>query len=174
MSSKSKKLLNNRTIAVLSILIPVVVFTLFGVKLSWKPPLFLPPIYASTNAITAVLLISAFIAIKKGNINLHRQLIHIALLLSLLFLVMYLLHHATSEPTKYGGEGLLKTVYFVVLISHILLSVAVIPLVLITYARAKYKQFELHKKIARIAFPLWLYVAVSGVIVYVMISPFYS
>jgi putative membrane protein len=160
-------------IVILSILIPVLVFALFGLKLDWKPPVFLPPIYASTNALTALILIAAYLAIKKGNIKLHKRLIHVALLLSTFFLVMYLLHHATSESTKYGGDGILKLVYYVVLISHILLSVAVIPVVLITYARARNKHFQQHKKIAKIAFPLWLYVSISGVVVYLMISPYY-
>ena len=87
--------------------------------------------------------------------------------------MLYVAYHMTSDSTKFGGEGTIKTVYFVILITHILLSVIVIPFVLITFVRAITNQVELHKKIARYTFPLWLYVAVTGVAVYVMISPYY-
>ena len=86
---------------------------------------------------------------------------------------MYVLYHMTSDSTPFGGEGMVRYVYYFILISHILLSIAVIPFVLITYVRAISGNFMMHKKIARITFPLWLYVAVTGVIVYVMISPYY-
>jgi len=90
-----------------------------------------------------------------------------------LFLVLYVLYHMTSDSTTYGGEGAIRYVYFFLLISHILLSIVVIPFVLVTYVRAISGKFKMHKKIARITFPLWLYVAVTGVIVYFMISPYY-
>ena len=96
-----------------------------------------------------------------------------AILLSALFLVMYVAYHMTSDSTPYGGEGLLRYVYFFILITHIVLSITVIPFVLITYVRAITGRFKMHKKIARITFPIWLYVAVTGVIVYLMISPYY-
>jgi len=83
-------------------------------------------------------------------------------------------YHLTSESTKYGGEGLLRLVYFFILISHITLSVAIIPLVLFSYVRALSEQFDRHRKLAKITYPLWLYVAVTGVIVYLMISPYYA
>ena len=92
---------------------------------------------------------------------------------SVLFLMMYVAYHMTSDSTSYGGEGTLKYVYFFILISHILLSIIIIPFVLITYVRAITKNYERHKKIARITFPLWLYVAITGVIIYIMISPYY-
>jgi putative membrane protein len=87
---------------------------------------------------------------------------------------MYVTYHITSESTKYGGEGALKYLYFFILITHILLSVAVIPLVLFTYVKALSEKFDKHKKLAKITFPIWLYVAVTGVIVYLMISPYYA
>ena len=93
--------------------------------------------------------------------------------LSVVFLIMYVAYHMTADSTKFGGEGFVRYVYFFLLISHILLSIAVIPLVLITYVRALAERFDRHKKIARITFPIWLYVAVTGVIVYLMISPYY-
>ena len=96
-----------------------------------------------------------------------------AIALSVLFLVLYVAYHMTTDSTKYGGEGIMRTVYFVILISHIGLSIIVIPLVLTTYVKALSQQFDKHKKIARITFPIWLYVAITGVIVYLMISPYY-
>ena len=171
MATASKKY--NIWIIILSIAIPVVVAVLFRVKIDVQLPVFLPPIYATLNAFTAVLLVVAFWAIKNKKIALHEKLMKTAIIFSALFLVLYVAYHMTSDSTKFGGEGTFKTVYFVILITHILLSVAVIPFVLITYVRAITNQVELHKKIARFTFPLWLYVAVTGVIVYVMISPYY-
>ncbi|MFY0631847.1 MAG: DUF420 domain-containing protein [Flavobacteriaceae bacterium] len=163
-----------RGIIILSIVIPLVVAALFGVKIPNVEPLsFLPPIYATINGITAVLLIAAVIAIKKGNRSLHERLNTLAIVCSVLFLVMYVAYHMTSDSTEFGGEGIIKYVYFIILITHIVLSIVVIPFVLITYMRAKLGKFPEHKKIAKITFPLWLYVAVTGVIVYLMISPYY-
>ena len=96
-----------------------------------------------------------------------------AIALSLIFLLMYVAYHMTSNSTPYGGEGFIRYVYFFILISHIILSIGIIPMVLFTYVRAFTRQFEDHKKIARYTFPIWLYVAVTGVIVYFMISPYY-
>jgi len=144
---------------------------LFRVKLAIELPVFLPPIYAAINGLTALILIVAVFQIKKGNKQLHEMLMKFAILLSVLFLVMYVLYHMTSESTSY--EGNYNTVYYIILISHIILSVAVIPFVLVTYVRAITSNFTRHKKIAKITFPLWLYVAVSGVVVYIMISPYY-
>ena len=163
----------NVWIVILSITIPLVVAVLFSVKIDVKLPVFLPPIYASLNAFTAVLLMMAFWAIKNKKIGLHKILMKTAIIFSVMFLVLYVAYHMTSDSTKFGGEGIIKNVYFIILITHILLSVAVIPFVLITYVRAITNQVELHKKIARFTFPLWLYVAISGVIVYLMISPYY-
>ena len=163
----------NTWIVILSIAIPLAVAILFGVKIDVQLPVFLPPIYASLNAFTAVLLMMAFWAIKNKKLTLHEILMKTAIIFSVLFLVLYVTYHMTSDSTKFGGEGLIKNVYFIILITHILLSVAVIPFVLITYVRAITNQVELHKKIARFTFPLWLYVAISGVIVYLMISPYY-
>jgi len=161
----------NRIITILSIVLPLTIAALFEVKIDMEIPVFLPPIYASTNGITSVVLISAIIAIKKGKRQLHERLIKTAMLLSILFLIMYVLYHMTSNSTAYQGSQ--KGIYFFILISHIIFSIAVIPFVLITYVRAKLGKFEQHKKIAKYTFPLWLYVAISGVIVYLMILPYY-
>lgn len=159
---------------VLSIMIPIVVAVLFSVKIPGVERLgFLPPIYASINALTAVLLITAVYQIKKGNRKTHERLMKTAIMCSVLFLIMYMAYHMTSDSTKYGGEGMWKYVYYFILLTHILLSIIIIPFVLITYVRAISGQFYKHRKIARITFPLWLYVAISGVLVYLMISPYY-
>jgi putative membrane protein len=171
---KDQSKFKNLIIAV-SIAIPVVVVVLFNIKLPNVAPLnFLPPIYATINGITAVLLIVALVAIKNQNRQIHQRLMQLALLCSVLFLVMYVAYHMTSDSTPYGGEGLVRYVYFFILTTHILLSIAVIPMVLFTYLRAWTGDFERHKKLARIAFPIWLYVAITGVVVYLMIAPFYS
>jgi putative membrane protein len=158
----------------ISIVIPVVVAILFTVRIPNVASLsFLPPIYATVNGITAVILLLALKAIKSKNIKLHENLMKTAIALSLIFLLMYVAYHMTSDSTPYGGEGFIRYVYFFILISHIILSIGIIPMVLFTYVRAFTKQFEDHKKIARYTFPIWLYVAVTGVIVYFMISPYY-
>lgn len=170
-SSEEKKY---RLITIVSsIAVPLLVAILFFVKIPNVEPLtFLPPIYATTNALTAVFLIWAFIAIKNGKRKLHEQLTTVAIICSALFLLLYVAYHMTSMPTKYGGD--FKGVYYFILFTHILLSIVVIPFVLVTFMRAKLGKFPEHKKIAKITFPLWLYVAVTGVIVYLMISPYYA
>lgn len=170
-SSNEKKY--NKLIIALSIIIPVAVAALFGIKIDAELPIFLPPIYASINALTALVLVIAVWAIKNKKRNLHENLMKTAIGLSILFLVMYVAYHMTSDSTKFGGEGAIKYVYYFVLLTHILLSIIVIPFVLITFVRGITNNIEKHKKIAKITFPLWLYVAISGVIVYLMISPYY-
>lgn len=178
MESNSLEKKFSKFIVLVSVLIPVVVALLFSVKLkdfgyNVQPLSFLPPIYATINGITAVVLVAGVLAIKNGKRILHERLMTTAIALSVAFLVMYVAYHMTSDSTKFGGEGSIKMVYFFILISHIILSIAVIPLVLITYVRALAERFDRHKKIAKITFPIWLYVAVTGVVVYLMISPYY-
>ena len=155
----------------LSAVIPIVVAVLFEVKIEGVDLSVLPSIYATINGITAFLLILALAAIKKGKRDLHRSLINICMALSLLFLALYVAYHMTSDSTSYGGNY--KMVYYPLLISHIVLSVAVVPLVLFSYLQAWQGKFELHKKWVRISYPIWLFVAISGVVVYLMISPYY-
>lgn len=171
-----------------SIIIPLVVAALFGVKIEGYDLTFLPPIYASLNGITAVILVSAILAIKRGNRKLHERLIKFAILCSLLFLVGYIAYHITTTHTLYGDLNHNKIVddnevemyrssrlvYFALLISHIILSIAIIPMVLITYVKGIAGNYESHRKWGKRTFPLWLYVAISGVVVYLMISPFYA
>ena len=164
---------------ILSITIPLVVAALFGVNLrklgyDVEPLGFLPPIYASINGLTAIVLVAALWAIKNGKRSLHEGLMKFAVVLSVLFLGMYVAYHMTSDSTKFGGEGAIRYAYYFILITHICLSIVIIPLVLVTYVRALAQRFDKHRKIAKIAFPLWLYVAVTGVVVYLMISPYYT
>jgi putative membrane protein len=166
----------NKLIIALSIVIPVAVAALFGISLKKlgfdvEPFSFLPPIYATINGLTAVLLVVAVIAIKKGKRKLHENLMKSAIACSIAFLVMYVAYHMSSDSTAY--EGGFKVLYYFILISHIILSIAIIPLVLITYVKALAKRFDKHKKIAKITFPIWLYVAITGVVVYLMIAPYY-
>ena len=169
----------NKWIIILSVAIPLVVALLFGVNLrklgyDVQPLSFLPPIYASINGLTAIVLITAVWAIKNGRQKLHENLMKFAICCSVAFLGMYVAYHMTSDSTKFGGEGAIRYIYYFILITHIILSVIVIPFVLVTYVRALAQSFERHKKLARITYPLWLYVAITGVIVYVMISPYYT
>ncbi|MDN3676117.1 DUF420 domain-containing protein [Flavobacterium paronense] len=180
-------------IILVSILIPVVVAVLFTVKLKdfgieVEPLTFLPPIYAAINGLTALFLVMGVMAIKNGNQKVHERFMTTAIACSVIFLVMYVAYHMTADSTVYGDidgnkildakekeyAGTMRSVYLFILLTHIALSVAIIPLVLITYVRALAARFDKHKKIAKITFPLWLYVAVTGVVVYLMISPYYA
>lgn len=163
-----------KLIIVLSIAIPIAIAGLFGIKIPGYDLSFLPAIYASINGLTAILLIISFISIKNGKRSRHEFLNKICLILSGLFLVMYILYHITSEATPFGGEGTIKYIYYFILITHIILSITVIPFVLFTFSRALAGNFERHKRLAKFTFPLWLYVAVTGVVVYIMISPYYK
>ena len=174
MESLSGNKLKNakRLIIGFSIVIPLVVIVLFGVKIEGVDFSFLPPIYATINGLTAIVLISAVAAIKNKKVKIHQNLIKVALILSLSFLACYVAYHMTSDSTSYGGDY--KMIYIPLLIMHILLSIVVVPLVLFTYLFAWQGDFVKHKKWTRFAFPIWLFVAVSGVVVYLMISPFYE
>ena len=165
---------HHKLIIGLSIIIPLAVAILFRVKIDGYDFSFLPPIYASINAITALLLVTAVIAIRNKKRTVHETIMKTCIFLSASFLVMYILYHMTSEATHYGGQGALRGIYFFVLISHIVLSVVVIPFVLFTFSRALAGNFERHRRLAKFTFPIWLYVAVTGVIVYLMISPYYK
>ena len=163
-----------KLITFISIIVPVLVAVLFTVRIPNVAPLnFLPPIYAGINAITAVILVFAYISIRNKRIKLHEKLMKIAIGLSLAFLAMYVAYHMTSDSTPYGGQGMIRYVYYFILITHIILSIGIIPMVLVTYVRAISKRFVEHKKISVITFPIWLYIAITGVIVYLMISPYY-
>lgn len=167
-------MLNKKTIIILSVAIPLVVIILFRVKIEGIDLSFLPHIYAPINALTAIILPIAIYQIKKGNRKIHERLMKTALMLSISFLLMYVLYHATTEETKFGGTGFIKVVYIAILVSHIILSIFIVPLVLNTYFRAITNQFPAHKKLGKITFLLWEYVAITGVVVYLMIRPYYA
>jgi len=178
-SIKNNEQKYNKWIVIFSIAIPVVVAVLFGVNLrdlgyNVTPLTFLPPSYATINGVTAILLVIAVVAIRNGKRRLHETLVKVCIGCSAAFLLMYVAYHMTAESTPYGGEGTIRYVYFFILISHILLSIIVIPFVLITFVRGLSGNFAKHRKLARYTFPLWLYVAISGVVVYLMISPYYA
>lgn len=174
-------------IIVLSIAIPLIVAVLFRIKIEGVDLSFLPPIYAGINGLTAFFLLAALYAIRSHNMRLHRRLINICMFLSLLFLAGYVAYHMTSDPTVFGdanGDGYRDVnegqnvkyfiaLYYFLLVSHILLSVAVVPMVLFSYLFAYSGNFEKHRKWTKITFPIWLYVALSGVIVFVLINPYY-
>jgi putative membrane protein len=161
-------------ITVLSIAIPLTVALLFRVKVEGYDLTFLPPIYAAINGLTALLLITAVLAVRSGRQLLHKRIMITCIGLSASFLIMYVAYHATTQHTPFGGSGTIRYIYYFVLISHILLSVCVIPFVLFTFARALAGNFSGHRRLAKYTFPLWLYVAATGVIVYLMISPYYK
>ncbi|RZJ63729.1 MAG: DUF420 domain-containing protein [Flavobacterium sp.] len=190
---KSVEAKYNIWIIILSTAIPLVVALLFMVNLrdlgfDVQPFSFLPPVYATINGITAVVLFTAVWAVKSGKRKLHENLMKFAIGLSVCFLGMYVAYHMSSDSTKFGDlnhDGLVdaaeklklgytRYIYVFILLTHILLSVIIIPFVLITFVRGIAGSYERHKKLARITYPMWLYVAVTGVIVYLMISPYYA
>ena len=134
---------------------------------------FLPPLHASLNGLAAIILVFALYFIKNGQVENHRKAIYAAMVCSALFLVSYVLYHFTTPETKYGGTGVMRTVYFILLITHVVLAAVILPFILLTFTRAYTNQFERHKKMARWVFPLWLYVAVTGPLCYLMLKPYY-
>ena len=185
----------NITAWIISIVVPLVVLLLFQLDTPLELPIksgYLPMFNAIINSNVAIFLIMAIFAIKKGNILLHERFINIAIILSVLFLVVYILNKLSFNDAYYGdtdGNRILtsleteavansRIIYLFILISHILLSIIIIPFVCFTYlrglvAKSDAKASSKHKKLSRITFPLWLYVAISGVIVYVMMIPYY-
>jgi putative membrane protein len=169
MNPKRKKI-----IILLSIIIPLVVASLFGIRIETSIDFsFLPKVYASLNFFTFIVLIAAFLAIKNKNRIRHERLIKTALVTTTLFLVLYILYHITTDTTVYRGTGILKYTYYFILITHVTLSIIVIPLVLVSLGWAMDENFVKHRKVAKIAMPIWIYVAFSGVLVYLLISPYY-
>ena len=163
-------------IKILAIAIPLAVALLFGIRTkidigSWTK--FLPHLNGLLNSMTAFLLILGYTLIKKKNIRMHRLTMLLAFGLGSLFLVSYVLYHLTNPSTPFGGDGLVKVVYYILLISHVLLAAIVVPFVLYAVYYALSNQIDRHKKIVKWTLPIWLYVSVTGVIVYLMISPYY-
>ena len=167
--------MNHKTIIIiLSLVIPIVVALLYITpKVTGFEIDFLPLLNAVINGTVFFTLIFAIKSIKNGNRVQHQKLIYLSLILSTVFLISYVIHHATHDSVSYGGLGFLKYLYYFILLSHIILSAVIIPLVLITMSRAIKENFDKHKHLARITFPLWLYVSFTGVLVYLFISPYY-
>lgn len=134
---------------------------------------FLPPVHAAINTIVSVLLIAAILAVKSGRILLHRKLMLSAMGFSVLFLLGYVAYHFTNVETKFGGTGTIRGVYFFLLITHIAAAAVSLPLILLTFINAWTNRFDAHRKMARWVFPIWLYVAVTGPICYLMLRPYY-
>lgn len=185
--SNDEKLPHKGKIIIASILIPAVVAALFGLpKVEGVNTSFLPMIYASINGLTAFILIAALVAVKKKKIELHQRLIKIAIGCSILFLAGYVTYHLTSHEARYGdvnGDGVvdvqeaidagsIRFVYLILLLTHILFSIGVIPLVLLTFVRGNAGHVKKHRKLAKTTFPVWLYVAITGVVVYLFIAPY--
>ena len=163
----------------LSIIIPIVVAllmlfpTVFHIESENYDFSSLPFFHAILNGSTAVLLVSGFILIKNKRTNLHKLAMLSAFVLSAVFLVSYVISKLTNEPVPFGGEGLIRYIYFFILISHILLSIPVLPLALFSIYRGIIGEFEKHKALVKLSFPICMYVAISGVLVYLFMSPYY-
>jgi putative membrane protein len=139
---------------------------------SWV--LFLPKFNAIINGTCSILLLLSLYFIKRKDIATHKKLNILTFIFSSLFLVSYIIFHATGIKTTYGGDGFIRTVYYFILITHIILAAVVLPLVLFSFQKGLQMQVEAHKKLVRFTYPIWLYVTVTGVIVYLMISPYYT
>jgi putative membrane protein len=180
-----------RAIIIVSIAIPAAVaFLILGPQTKLDPGFnthSLPLFHAILNSSTAILLLASLYFIKNGQVAAHRRANWSAVTLSAVFLISYVIYHATNPSTRFGDlnhdgllsdaekqqAGTLRYVYYFILSSHILLSGIIIPFVLFTMQRAYQEKFDKHRKLAKITWPLWLYVAITGVVVYVMISPYY-
>ncbi len=135
---------------------------------------FLPPIHAVLNSLTACALMYSFYSIKNGRVQQHQRANFTALVLSSLFLLCYVCYHFTTEETRFGGQGAIKAVYLILLLTHIVAAAVSFPFILFTFIRAWVGDFERHKKMARWVFPIWLYVAITGPICYLMLMPYYK
>lgn len=160
-----------------SIIVFAAVVILSKVKLSLDLP-FNPHVFATVsagiNSLVAVLLVVGLITAKQKKFELHKKIMITAIILSVLFLLSYIAHHLLTDETKFGGDGVIKTIYYVILLTHIPLAGIILPFILFTAYRALIGEYEQHKKLTRITWPIWFYVAVTGVIVYLMISPYYG
>lgn len=134
----------------------------------------LPAVNATLNGISAVLLTIGYILIRNGKWRIHKKVMLTAFGVSILFLISYLIYHANAGSTPFTGEGWVRPVYFAILITHIILAAAIVPLALITLFRGLRERFDKHRKIARWTLPIWLYVSVTGVIIYVMLYHLYK
>lgn len=166
-----------RAIIIISTLVFLTVVVLFNLPKADHIPGFvkyLPKLNAFINSCCSLILVSSFIMIRRKNVAMHRKLNLLAFSLSALFLVSYIIFHSFGIETKFPADNPLRPAYLVILITHILLAALVLPLVLFAFYRGLNMQIPQHRRIVRWAFPIWLYVTISGVVVYLMISPYYS
>ncbi len=166
----------NILIAVVSIIVPLVVAMLiytpaFNLNIDVS---FLPALNACLNSAVTILLLAGLYFIRNKNRKAHKFSMLSAFSLSALFLISYIVYHSSTEETKFGGEGAVRFIYYVILFTHILLAALIMPFILVTLSRALTERFDKHRKIARITWPLWLYVSITGVVIYFMISPYYQ
>jgi putative membrane protein len=182
MQAKENSLLENEGkvkgwIIAISVIVPVAVAVLIfmpsKIDLGAEWVYFLPHLNAVMNSAATLALIAGLVFIKKGNISYHRASMTVAFGLGALFLVSYVIYHATAESTSFAGEGMIRNVYYFLLITHIVLAAVALFPILFAYYYGYTDQREKHRKVVKFAYPIWLYVTVTGVIVYLMISPYY-
>ena len=172
-----KKQKYQRIINILAVAIPIAVAAILGIRQkvdlgTWTKVL--PHVIGVINSLTAILLLLGYYFIRKNNREAHRQMMTGAFVLGSLFLVCYILYHISNESTPFGGEGaILRFIYYFLLISHITLSIVVVWFVLRAVYFGYSNQLAEHRKAVKYAFPIWLYVSITGVVVYLMISPYY-
>lgn len=163
-------------IILISIFIPLLVAFIFYGPLKFKVEAdlsYLPRFHAILNSLTTLFLVTGYLLIRNGMKSQHRFCMITALVLSATFLFSYVTYHITTPPAHYGGEGIIRPVYYVILITHIILAIVIVPMVLVTLSRALRERFDKHKQIARWTLPIWLYVTTTGVVVYLMMVPYY-
>ncbi|MEA5457903.1 DUF420 domain-containing protein [Arcicella sp. LKC2W] len=168
---------NETLVKILSIAIPVAVALLIGIRTkidlgAWTKTL--PHVIGLLNTTTSITLILGLMAVRNKNIARHRQMMGLSFIQGALFLVLYILYHISNQSTPFGGEGILRPIYYFLLVSHIVLSIGVVWFVLRAVYFALSGQIVEHKRIVKWTLPLWLYVSITGVIVYLMISPYYN
>lgn len=176
-NSLNKSKANDNLVKILSFAIPVAVAVLIGLRIqielgNWTK--IVPHIIGILNTSTALSLLIGYSAIKKKNIEGHRKAMKLAFYQGAIFLILYIVYHISNPETPYGGQGFLRPIYYFFLMSHILLSIVVVNLVLKAIYFALSGDISAHKKIVKWTYPIWLYVSVTGVIVYLMIAPYYN
>lgn len=159
--------------AVVPLLVAILHYFPGALRISGANVRFLPPVIAGINSLTAAALVAGYMFIRQKNVTLHRTMMGTAFGLGAVFLVCYVAYHSQAATTRFGGVGLIRTVYYTLLLTHIGLAVVTVGLVLFTLYFALTQQFARHRRIARWTFPIWLYVSVTGVIVYFLIAPYY-
>ena len=160
-----------------SVIVFSAIILLSRVKLNWSPGFdvrIFAKINAAINSAVAILLIAGLVAVKRKNYLLHKRIMLLSIVLSSLFLISYICHHLLVAETKFGGTGTIRYIYYFILGTHIVLAAVILPFILFSAYRALIGEFDKHKKLVRITWPVWFYVAVTGVVVYLMISPYYS